>query len=170
MTAINAPPAADSDSRPTSRDASPSGEGPRLGDSSHIGSSSAFTAAGQVRHVGDGGSAPMQIPGAFHADGPALLLGLVGELLLPLLAEPLGDRDELFGGGEVVGLRLGGGVDQVAGVQTGLRGRRDGVPEPAAGDGPDRQAHDGGQDRRGGPRCMAGTSGERRRARGTGRP
>jgi ubiquitin carboxyl-terminal hydrolase 4/11/15 len=62
----NAPPAADSESRPTSRDASPSGEGPRLGDSSHNGSSGAFTAAGQVRHVGDGGSAPMQIPGAYH--------------------------------------------------------------------------------------------------------
>ena len=68
MNAINAPPAVDSDSRPTSRDASPSGEGPRLGDSSHNGSSSAFTAAGQVRHVGDGGSAPMQIPGAYHED------------------------------------------------------------------------------------------------------
>jgi ubiquitin carboxyl-terminal hydrolase 4/11/15 len=68
LTAINAPPAADSDSRPTSRDASPSGEGPRLGDSSHNGSSSAFTTADQVRHVGDGGSAPMQIPGAYHVD------------------------------------------------------------------------------------------------------
>jgi len=68
MATINAPPAADSDSRPTSRDVSPSGEGPRLGDSSHNGSSSAFTAAGQVRHVGDGGSAPMQIPGAYQED------------------------------------------------------------------------------------------------------
>lgn len=68
MTGLNGPPAADSDSRPTSRDASPSGEGPRLGDSSHNGSSSAFTAAGQVRHVGDGGSALMQIPGAYHED------------------------------------------------------------------------------------------------------
>jgi ubiquitin carboxyl-terminal hydrolase 4/11/15 len=68
MNAINAPPAADPDSRPTSREASPSGEGPRLGDSSHNGSSSAFTAPDQVRHVGDGGSAPMQIPGAYHAD------------------------------------------------------------------------------------------------------
>jgi hypothetical protein len=68
MNAINAPPAADPNSRPTSRDGSPSGEGPRLGDSSHNGSSGAFTAAGQVRHVGDGGSAPMQIPGAYHAD------------------------------------------------------------------------------------------------------
>ena len=65
---INAPPGADSDSRPTSRDASPSGEGLRLGDSSHNGSSSAFTAAGQVRHVGDGGSAQMQIPGAYQED------------------------------------------------------------------------------------------------------
>jgi ubiquitin carboxyl-terminal hydrolase 4/11 len=68
ITTINAPPAADPDSRPTSRDASPSGEGPRLGDSSHNGSSSAFTATGQVRHVGDGGPAPMQIPGAYQED------------------------------------------------------------------------------------------------------
>ena len=65
---INAPPGADSDSRPTSRDASPSGEGLRLGDSSHNGSSGAFIAAGQVRHVGDGGSATMQIPGAYQED------------------------------------------------------------------------------------------------------
>jgi ubiquitin carboxyl-terminal hydrolase 4/11 len=61
----NAPPAADPESRPPSRDASPSGEGPRLGDSSHNGSSSAFTTTGQVRHVG-GGPAPMQIPGAYQ--------------------------------------------------------------------------------------------------------
>ena len=64
---INAPPA-DSNSQPTSRDASPSGEGRRLVDSSHNGSSSAFTAAGQVRHVGDGGSAPIRIPGAYQED------------------------------------------------------------------------------------------------------
>ena len=68
LTTTNVAPPADSESRPTSRDASPSGEGPRLGDSSHNGSSGAFTAAGQVRHVGDGGSAPMQIPGAYQED------------------------------------------------------------------------------------------------------
>lgn len=43
------------DSNPASRDASPSGEGQRLGGSSHNGSSSA--SAGQAHHVGDGGSA-----------------------------------------------------------------------------------------------------------------
>ena len=68
ITTINAPPAADADSHPTSRDASPSGEGPRLGDSSHNGSSSAFTVAGQVRHVGDGGSVTMKMPGAYQED------------------------------------------------------------------------------------------------------
>ena len=52
---INTPPA-DSNSQPPSRDASPSGEGRRLGDSSHNGSSSAF-AAGQTHRVGDGGPA-----------------------------------------------------------------------------------------------------------------
>src|SRR3954465_10655905 len=45
LTAANVPPAADFESRPTSRDASPSGEGPRPGDSSDNGSSGAFTAA-----------------------------------------------------------------------------------------------------------------------------
>jgi ubiquitin carboxyl-terminal hydrolase 4/11/15 len=83
ITAINGPPAADSDSRPASRDASPSGEGPRLGDSSHNGSSSAFTAAGQVRHVGDGGSAPMQIPGAYHGDESLGRLNVPDDDVLP---------------------------------------------------------------------------------------
>lgn len=68
MDIINAPPPADSSSQPTSRDASPSGEGLRLGDSSHNGLSSAFTVAGQVRHVGDGGSATTQMPGAYHEE------------------------------------------------------------------------------------------------------
>ena len=55
-----------------SRDGSPSGEGRRLGDSSHNGSSSAFTAAGLAHHVGDGGAASNQIrqrtPGAYPED------------------------------------------------------------------------------------------------------
>ena len=55
--AANAPPA-DSESRPASREPSPSaGEGPRLDGFSHNGSSSAFTVAGLTHHVGDGGSA-----------------------------------------------------------------------------------------------------------------
>ncbi|KAK5946705.1 hypothetical protein PMZ80_000848 [Knufia obscura] len=48
---------AGSDETMNSRDASPSGEGRRLGGSSHNGSSSAF---GQPHHVGDGGSANNQ--------------------------------------------------------------------------------------------------------------
>jgi len=49
---------ADSEDVPNSRDASPSGEGQRLGDSSHNGLSSAL--AGQAHLVGDGGSAKQQ--------------------------------------------------------------------------------------------------------------
>lgn len=46
-----------SQSQPASRTSSPAGEGKRLDDSSLNGSSSAFTGAGAIRQVGDGGSA-----------------------------------------------------------------------------------------------------------------
>ena len=55
-----------------SRDGSPSGEGRRLDDSSHNGSSSAFTVAGPAHHVGDGGGPSNQTrqrtPGAYPED------------------------------------------------------------------------------------------------------
>jgi ubiquitin carboxyl-terminal hydrolase 4/11/15 len=52
---------ADSELQPGSRDASPSGEGQRLGDSSHNGSSSAYPVV-QGHRVGDGGLSAVQNP------------------------------------------------------------------------------------------------------------
>ncbi len=96
---INAPPV-DSSSQPPSRDASPSGEGRRLDDSSHNGSSSAFTAAGQARHVGDGGSAPIRIPGAYH-----------GGESLERLNDPNEDEDHVLPGYEASQMHAHQGMD-----------------------------------------------------------
>lgn len=88
MDAANAPPA-ESESRETS----PSGEGLRLGDSSHIGLSSAFL-AGQAHRVGDGGPAinrQIANPGAVLEGGrpaiPRVQIDEIDDAILPAYDE-----------------------------------------------------------------------------------